>query len=126
MVIAFVDSRTGDPILREYDWNHPIPRTGDVLELHIGPEKKWVVEEVNWVFADAAAGTKEDVKVKSLNVMVCQAEEYVSHGEGERHMSDPICVCGHAKSVHAPSRCLGSASTCQCHGFTPRGSEPII
>lgn len=121
MVIIFVDSRTGDSILREYDWKLPIPGEGDVLELHSGHEKKWVVEEIDWVFADAAEDAKDDIAVKSLKVMVCQAEEYIHRGEGDHRMSDPICECGHTKSVHAPSRCLGSASTCQCTGFVPKG-----
>lgn len=118
MVITFVDTHSGDVVLREYDWDMPIPQEGSVLELHSGPEQRFVVEEVDWVFVDAPAGEKDDIKVKELKVMVCPASEYGGKDEdGHHRMSDPLCKCGHARSVHAPSRCLGAASTCQCHGF---------
>ncbi len=121
MVVIFVDSRSGDTIMREYDWDLPVPREGDVLELHMGSEKRWVVEEVDWVFADVPEDQTDDVPMKTLKVMVCHEEQYVHRDEeGAHRVTDPVCECGHAKSMHAPSRCLGSASTCQCTGFKAR------
>jgi len=39
---------------------------------------------------------------------------------GEKMDYDPQCTCGHKKSMHAPARCLGNASTCECKGFTAK------
>lgn len=120
MTVTFVNVRNGETVLTEPRWDLAPPREGDVMELHSGRMERWVVEEVDWVFEDVPEGTHHDVPVKGLKVMVIREEE-VTHGEhGEVLHHDPICVCGHAKSMHAPSRCLGNGSTCQCHGFTPK------
>ncbi|MBI5707254.1 MAG: hypothetical protein HZC36_09735 [Armatimonadetes bacterium] len=118
MILTFVDSHSGEAILREYEWELPVPREGDVLELHSGSETRYVVQEVDWVFADAPAGEKTDVPMKELKIMVVSAAEFVHRGEdGGHRMVDPLCKCGHAKSVHTSMRCNGAAGTCQCHGF---------
>jgi hypothetical protein len=118
MQIDFVDSRSGEIVLRESDWKFAPPHEGDVLELHSGRDQRWFVEELVWVFASAAEGKVDDIAMKSIKVMVCREEQTIGRSEsGEHRISDPVCECGHKKSMHAPSRCLGDGSTCQCHGF---------
>jgi hypothetical protein len=118
--IEFVDVRSGETILSESSWEFPPPNSGDVLELHTGQTERWVVEDLEWVFADAPSGTKNDVPVRVLRVIVIREGEVVRDEHGDVKHHDPVCICGHTKGMHAPSRCLGDASTCQCTGFVPR------
>ena len=114
MQVVFVDAKTLEPVLKESTWELPPPREGDVVELHCGDSQRWVVSEVDWVFQDVPPEQHEEVPVRVLRVVVRP------EGEAELKDMDPTCVCGHPKSIHAPGRCLGSASTCLCRGFEPR------
>lgn len=115
--VEFVDSRNMDRVLIETHWDLPLPREGDVVELHCGEASRWVVEELDWVFETVSQDQHEEVPVKKLKVMVIP-EDLAHRGEGRP--VDPVCICGHPKSVHAPARCLGNASTCDCRGFAAR------
>jgi|CXWL01.1.fsa_nt_gi hypothetical protein len=113
MRIVFVDIGLGQIILDEHNWEGEHPIVGEVLELHNGPTTKWTVQEVDWVFEDAAPGAN-DVPMKLLKVMVMDYDAARSLGGKPL---DPMCTCGHKRSMHAPGRCLGDASTCHCEGF---------
>ncbi len=102
--------------MSESNWDMPIPRENDVVELHCGETQRWQVQEVEWVFEDAPASKHEEVAVRVLKVLV--VPESMTLGGEEHHHVDPLCLCGHKKSMHAASRCLGDAGTCQCHAFT--------
>jgi hypothetical protein len=115
MRIDFVDSRNGNVVLRESHWEGEHPTKGEVIELHSGPEAKWMVQEIDWVFEDAAPDA-EDVPMKYVKALVLPYE--LARNMGANMNYDPMCTCGHKKSMHAPARCLGMASTCPCQGFT--------
>lgn len=115
MKVVFVDSRDGNIVLSESAWEGEHPLKGEVIELHSGHEEKWMVQEVDWVFEDAPEGAHDDVKMRLLRVLVLPYE--LARSLGDKMEYDPMCVCGHKKSMHAPSRCLGMASTCPCEGF---------
>jgi hypothetical protein len=109
---VFVDQRTMEPILSESAWEMTPPREGDVLELHCGEEQRWIVSEVDWVFEEVPREQHDEVPMRIMKIIVRPEVEGDRLGEG-----DPLCVCGHKRSVHAPERCLGSASTCLCRHF---------
>lgn len=120
--IVFVDTDSGKIILTENNWQGEHPVVGEVIELHSGPTSKWTILEVDWVFEEAQPDT-EDVPMKLLKVLVKDYDRARSMGNKPH---DPICTCGHKRSMHAPGRCLGDASTCACRGFTdPLGLDVI-
>lgn len=101
-------------VLSESHWEGEHPLKGEVIELHAGAVAKWMVQEVDWVFEDSQEG-EEDVKMKLLKVLVLPYD--LARSLGDKMDFDPMCECGHKKSMHAPARCLGEASTCPCAGF---------
>lgn len=115
MRLEFVDSRSGEVILTESHWDLPPPRVQDVLELHNGPATRWVVQEVDWVFEGADRDKMSEIPVDHLAVVVIPEDEY--DPAAETRARDPMCECGHKKSMHAAARCLGDGSTCSCQGF---------
>lgn len=118
MKVVFIDSRDGHLVLSESLWEGEHPQKGEVIELHSGHEEKWMVQEVDWVFVDAAEGATDDVPMKHLKVLVLPYE--LARQLGDKMDYDPMCTCGHKRSMHAPSRCLGDASTCKCPGFADK------
>lgn len=123
MVLVVVHRATGNELLVEHNWIGEVPREGDHVELHSGPETRWVVDEVDWVFADAPADAHDDVPLKRLRVMVVDEEEYerkVHKIGATAEIRDAICSgCGHPKSLHAEAHCTGRSGTCECGGFKP-------
>lgn len=123
MKVVFVDSRDGHVVLDESTWEGEHPLKGEVIELHSGQTTKWMVQEVDWVFADAPDGANTDVPMKLMRVLVIPYE--LARALGDKMDYDPMCTCGHKKSMHAPTRCLGEASTCPCHGFADTAASSV-
>lgn len=121
MKIIFVDSSTGQTVLTETKWEGEHPVAGEVIELHCGETTKYMIQEVDWVFADSSSS--EDVPMKLLKVLVLPYD--LARATGNKPY-DPVCTCGHKRSMHAPGRCLGDASTCQCGGFKDRNMAEVI
>ncbi len=121
MRIVFVDVSLGQIVLDESNWEGDHPIVGEVLELHNGPITKWTVQEVDWVFEDAAPGST-DVPMKLLKVLVMDYDTARSLGGKPL---DPMCKCGHKRSMHAPGRCLGEASNCPCGGFDDKNAVDL-
>jgi hypothetical protein len=123
MRIAFVDSRDGSIVLNETNWTGEHPQKGEVIELHSGHETRWMIQEVDWVFEDAPEGSHDDIAMRLLKVLVLPYE--LARALGDKMEYDPMCTCGHKKSMHAAARCLGMASTCPCAGFTDRAKANL-
>ena len=123
MKIVFVDTDSGNVVLTENNWEGEHPVAGEVIELHSGHVTKWKIMEVDWVFEDAQEGATEDVKMRLLKVLVKDYDRARSTGDKPH---DPMCTCGHKRSMHAPGRCLGAASTCACRGFTDPMEHDIV
>lgn len=114
MLVNVLHHKTGENLLKETAWQGETPRVGDVLELHCGHKQRWKVEEVDWVFEDVAESKHDDVPLRSLNVRVMPFDD----ATGKEF--DPVCVCGHAESIHSPNGCTGRSHTCECQKFTPK------
>ena len=113
MELRIINSRTKEELLKETSWNGEVPRTGDVMELHLGETQRWRVEEVDWVFAEAPPDQHEDVPVKHLAVLVRPADEPVRRSATAGPIEDRVCECGHKESIHSPNGCTGRAHTCE-------------
>lgn len=122
MKVVFVDSTQGQIVLSESAWEGEHPMVGEVIELHNGPTTKWMVQEVDWVFEEAAPGA-EDVPMRLLKVLVLPYD--LARATGNKPY-DPLCSCGHKRSMHAASRCLGDASTCTCQGFQDKNAVEVM
>lgn len=122
MKVVFVDSTEGRIVLTENHWEGEHPMVGEVIELHSGPESKYMVQEVDWVFEEAKPDA-QDVPMKLLKVLVVPYDLAKAIGNKPH---DPMCDCGHKRSMHAPGRCLGDASTCKCSGFHDAKSVDVM
>ncbi|MBA3725695.1 MAG: hypothetical protein H0W86_04385 [Armatimonadetes bacterium] len=111
MIVIVVNRATGEELLRERGWEGEFPRVGDIMELHCGETRRWRVDEVDWVFADAPAESHDDVPLKCLTVKASPFD--VATGRS----ADPICECGHRESIHSPNGCTGRSHTCECSSF---------
>ena len=123
MVLKVVNEKTDEVVVTEYEWQGELPRVGDVMEFHCGHEERWVVTEVDWVFAEVSESTHEEVPLHHTLIKVgpeAQSVPKSTHAAVSLTQEESkYCECGHHKDVHTPTMCRGEASTCQCRTFRP-------
>ncbi|GEM_PF-2441372 len=130
MILRIKPDGGGEDLVVEHHWEGELPRAGDVMELHCGETKRFVVKEVDWVFEDVPSTVHEEVPLRHAVVVVVPESEAARNGAAVVQMrpslSDPLCECGHRQSVHTPTMCRGDASTCTCRSFRSAESTRVI
>ena len=120
MKLIVVNKQSGKEIFTESSWEGPVPRAGEVMEIHSGAEQRFVVEEVDWIFEDAPKDTHDEVPLKCAKVLVSIE---IAEGDGKSTMGQATgsewCTCGHKSALHADHGCKGGGGYCPCTHFTP-------
>jgi hypothetical protein len=116
MRLLIVNSDSGEEILKESDWPGELPRVGDIMELHSGAPTRYKVDEVDWVFEEAAVEVTEDVPLKYAKILVSIVNGTSTHVH-EEVAGHELCQCGHRAEIHTPNGCKGRGGYCECNGF---------